>query len=735
MISSRALARTALSALVAHMLFTGCGGADAPRLHTTPTSATPPAPPSPAASAPKPPLPYPPTRTVDATERLHGQTVADPYRWLEREKSDEVTKWMSDENALARSELAKLPERDAIAARLRELFYVDSVGVPLHRGGRYFWTEREATKEKAIVYWKDGKTGSRNVLLDPNTWSADGHIALGGWWATWDGKTVAYKTKNNNSDEATMFVMDVASGHKSEIDVIEGAKYAAASWTPKGDGFYYVRLPVDPSIPPAERPGYAEIRFHTLGTDPKRDAKIYEATRDPTIFLAPHASKDGHYLFVFLSHGWSRTDVYFKDLRGKASGFKPLVTGQDAEFEVEEFRDRFYVRTNEGAPKYRVFSVDPRRSDRASWKEIIPERPDATLESIAIMGGKLVTEYLKDVATKLEIHELEGALAREVALPAIGSASLVGREDDDEAYLSFTSFTYPTEIHQTSIKSGDAKLWFKLKLPIDPSKFAVDQLFFASKDGTRIPMFVLHGKEVTKGTGKAPLLINGYGGFKASLTPALRSSVFPWLERGGVYAIVNLRGGSEYGETWHRAGMRRSKQNVFDDFTGAAEFLQREGWSAPQRTAILGASNGGLLVGAAITQRPDLYAVALCEVPLLDMVRYHQFGSGKTWIEEYGSADDEGDFKALYAYSPYHHVTKGTRYPAVLMVSADSDDRVDPMHARKFTAALQAASTGGPVLLRIEKNAGHGGADMVKALVEKIADEYAFALAHIGAQP
>jgi prolyl oligopeptidase len=376
---------------------------------------------------------------------------------------------------------------------------------------------------------------------------------------------------------------------------------------------------------------------------------------------------------------------------------------------------------------------DPKKSERAAWKEIVPEQKDATMTSASILGGKLVLSYLKDVTTRIEVHDLDGKKVRDVELPVVGAAGIHGREDEDEAYLSFTSFTYPTEIHETSIKTGKSSLWFKLKLPVDPTKYDVEQLFFPSKDGTRVPMFVVHGKDVKK-DGKAPLLVTGYGGFRSAQTPGFRSSMFPWLERGGVYVIVNLRGGDEYGEEWHRAGMKHNKQNVFDDFTGAAEHLYKEGWSTPARTAIMGGSNGGLLVGAAITQRPDLYKVALCEVPLIDMVRYHKFGSGKTWIEEYGSSDDPDDFKALHAYSPYHHVKKGTKYPSVLLLSADSDDRVDPMHARKFTAALQDASSGGPVLLRIERNSGHGGADLVKAAVEKIADEYAFALSEIGSQ-
>ncbi len=712
--------------------FFACGGeAPAPVAPSPPPVVTAPTPTPPPTTLMKA-LPYPASRTSDAKDVFFGTTVPDPYRWLEDVQSDEVKKWMNDQDALARAELAKRPGREAFAARLKELFYVDSVGIPVHRGARYFWSKRDATKEKGIVYYKEGKTGAEKLLLDPNAWSAGGaNVSLGGWWPTWDGKTVAYKIKTNNSDEATMYVMDVATGKKSEVDVIEGAKYASASWTPKGDGFYYAWLPVDKDIPVAERPGYTEIRFHKIGTDSKKDTRIYEATHDAKTFLAPGLSRDGAFLFVHVQHGWSRVDIYFKDLRAKEdNGFKPLVTGLDALFDVEAYQGRFYVHTNDGAPKYRAMLVDPKKPERSAWKEIVPERADATLDGVSVLGGKLVLDYMKDVATKIEVHELDGKLVREIPLPVVGSAGISGRDDEDEAYLSFTSLTYPTEIQETSIKTGQTKTWFKLKVPVDPSKFDVEQLFFKSKDGTKIPLFLVHAKDAKK-DGKSPLLINGYGGFQSSQRAIFRASIFPWLEKGGVFALVNLRGGSEYGEEWHRAGMKHTKQNVFDDFEGAAEFLQKEGWSQPSKTAITGGSNGGLLVGAAATQRPDLYRVVLCDVPLLDMVRYHKFGSGKTWVEEYGSSEDEGDFKALFAYSPYHHVAKGTKYPSILMLSADSDDRVDPMHARKFTAAMQDASAGGPVILRIEKNAGHGGADMVKAWVEKLADEYAFALSEM----
>jgi prolyl oligopeptidase len=677
---------------------------------------------------------FPNNRRGDAKDKLHGVEVADPYRWLEDAKNDDVKRWMDEQDGRARAALAKLAGRDEIAARMKELFYVDSQGIPSKRGGRYFYSRRDAKQEKAVIYWREGKTGEEKVLLDPNSWSKDGNVSLGTWSVSWDGKKIAYAVKSNNSDESTLYVMDVATGKKSDVDVIEGAKYAHPNWTPKGDGFYYTWLPTDPKIPTADRPGFAEVRFHKLGEDPKKDKVEHERTGDAKTFLQPQLSKDGHFLLLYVQHGWSRTDVYVRDFRvpGKSDqGWKPLATGVDAEFDVEVYGDKFYVKTNEGAPHYRVFKVDPAKVRRDDWKEIVPERKDATLQGITIVGGKLSLGYLKDVVSQVELRDLDGKLIRELKLPVPGTASLLtGREDDDEAYYSFTSFTYPTEIYETSVKGGGDKLWFRLKLNVDASKYEVEQIFATSKDGTRVPAFVVHAKDFKK-DGSAPLLLTGYGGFRAALSPGFRSSMFPWLERGGVYVIANLRGGNEYGEEWHRAGMGHNKQNVFDDFIGVAEHMVKEKYSSPGKMVIYGGSNGGLLVGAAMTQRPDLFRVVLCDVPLLDMVRYHLFGSGKTWIEEYGSADVADDFKAIYAYSPYHHVKAGTKYPSLLMLSADSDDRVDPMHARKFAAAIQDATTGGEVLLRIEKNAGHGGADLIKSYVEKFADMYAFALEEI----
>lgn len=666
---------------------------------------------------------------------VQGVEITDPFRWLEDAGTPGVQAWMKEQDGFTRARLSHLPERAAIATRLKELFYIDSVSAPRHRKGRYFLSRRYATKEKSIVTWKEGKKGEERVLFDPNTWSADGSVSLGGWQVSWDGKNVAYKVTKNNSDEATLHVMDVASGKRSDVDVIEGAKYAHAAWTPSGDGFYYVWLPTDPAIPTIERSGYAEIRFHKLGEDPGKDRIIHEKTGDPTRFLGVDLSKDGHFLLLSVFHGWSSSEVYFRDLRkpGKQAVDRPLAVGGSAHYTVESYKDRFYVHTDEGAPRYRVFEVDPGRPERAAWKEIVPERPDATLDGVSIIGGHLALSYLKDASSRVEIHTLDGKLVRELPLPGIGTVGgPSGLPDEDEAYFSFESYTSPQEIHATSIKTGKTELYTRVAVPVDPSPYTVDQVFLPSKDGTRISMFIVRRKDL-KRDGSSRALLYGYGGFQTSQTPAFAASIYPWLERGGVYAVANLRGGGEYGEAWHRDGMLLKKQNGFDDFAAAAEYLVREGYTRSGRLAIQGGSNGGLLVGAVLSQRPELFGAVVCSVPLLDMVRYHLFGAGKTWISEYGSADDPEQFKALYAYSPYHHVKPGTKYPAVLLLSADSDDRVDPMHARKFAAALQAASTGGPVLLRIERNAGHGGADLIKAAVEKGADQYAFLLANTAA--
>ena len=677
--------------------------------------------------------PWPATRIQLVSEVVHGKTINDPYRWLETETANDVKAWMTAQDNYTRQELAKLPGRAELVERLKKLYYYDAITAPQHAGGRFFYARKHANKEKQVVYWKQGETGKENILFDPNTWSTDGSAGLGGWWPSYNGKYVAYAKKQNNSDETVTHVIDVATG-KDLPDVIEGTKYSGASWTPNASGFYYTWVPpVSEKVTVADRPGFAEVRFHKLGADPAADAIVHPATKNPETFLGADLSRDGHWLIATVQHGWNSSDIYFKDARKPSAAWTPLVEKVDANFDVDVWRDKFYVTTNEGAPRYRLFKVDPRKPARAAWREIVPQN-EATLDYVKVIGERLAIGYLRNAASELQIHDLDGKFLRKAELPALGSAGgLAGNPDEDTAYLSYTSFTVPQVIIKMSAKTGKSSEWARTTLPIDTTAMDTEQVFYPSKDGTKISMFIIKPRGAKK-DGKNPTILYGYGGFNVSLTPIFSSSRAVWIEKGGIYAIPNLRGGGEYGEAWHRAGMLLQKQTVFDDYIAAAEYLVKEGWTSPAHLAINGGSNGGLLVGAAMTQRPELFKAVACGVPLLDMLRYHLFGSGKTWIPEYGSADDPDQFKALYDYSPYRRaVDAGPRkYPALLMESADHDDRVDPLHARKFAALIQANQTGdAPVLLRIERNSGHGGADMVKQTVERVADQLSWLLAQL----
>jgi prolyl oligopeptidase len=676
-------------------------------------------------------------RRQKVVDVLHGVQVPDPYRWLENEKSAEVKAWVKRMDGYARPRLAKLPGHGRLTKRLAELGYVEWTGAPLRRGERYFYARRHKDKEKVVHYWRQGLGGKPKVLLDANTMSKDGSVSVKGLSVDFQGRRLAYKISRNNADESTLQVMDIRTGRVSAVDSIPGVKYAHPSWTPNGDGFYYTRLPMDKTIPTKDRPGYAAVYFHRIGTSYKTDKLIHAKTGDPKTFIFPYVSRDGGYLFIYIEHGWKRTDLYIKALhRGRLAKFVKVTSDKDALYQIYVWEGQIYLHTNEGAPRYRLFRIHPRKLGRQHWKEIVPEQKDAVLKSFAIRGNRLSLQYMRNASTELRIATLKGKVLRKVSFPGIGTASqLTGNAEDDTAYYSFSSFIRPSTVYRTSMKKGGRSVYFQMKLPIDPAPYAVKQVFYASKDGTKVSMFILHRKSMRL-DGKTPTLLYGYGGFNVNILPRFRSSYFVWLEQGGAVAIPNLRGGGEYGEDWHRGGMLLKKQNTFDDFIYAAKYLIKHRYTSSSKLAIRGGSNGGLLVGALMVQQPDLVRVVACHVPLLDMVRYHKFGSGMTWIGEYGSADDPAQFKAIHAYSPYHHVRKGTRYPALLMLSADSDDRVDPMHARKFVAAIRWATTSPlPVLLRVEVKSGHGGGDMVKKRVARTADEYAFLLKELGVTP
>ncbi|RMH38996.1 MAG: S9 family peptidase [Deltaproteobacteria bacterium] len=674
----------------------------------------------------------PATRRELRVDRIHGVEVADPYRWLEDATRPEVRRWIDRQDAFARRYLASLPDRDALRDRLDARLRYDAVSPPLRRGGRLFYTRRHKHRDKAVVYWRPAGSAvdGERVLFDPNAWSDDGRTSLGVWVPSPDGRLVAYARRENAADEATLFVRDVATG-RDRPDVIPGARYAQPAWLPDGSGFYYTWVPpADAGIDPSERPGHAEIRFHEVGGDPSRDRIVVPASGDPQRFVGASVSRDGQLLVVTVMHGWRSTDVYVQDLAA-GGPLVPLVEGRDANYWVHAYRGRLYILTDEDAPRYRVLCAEAARLARDAWREIVPES-DATIESMQVIGGRLVVCRLRNAASALQIWSVDGTQMHEVELPGLGTVEAVtGDEEDDDAYFTYSSFVDPPRVMRASVRTGATQVWARVDFPADTSDYTVDQVWYPSADGTRVSMFVIRRRDLAR-TGDNPTVLYGYGGFNVSLSPVFSPSLIAWLERGGVYAIPNLRGGGEYGEAWHRAGMLDRKQTVFDDFIAAAEHLIREGYTRPERLAIRGGSNGGLLVGAAMTQRPELFRAVVCAVPLLDMVRYHRFGSGRTWIPEYGDPDDPDAFRWLVAYSPYHHVRDGVAYPALLMLSADSDDRVDPMHARKFVAAVQrATSSRRPVLLRIERHAGHGGADRLRQDIEQLADTYAFLCAEL----
>lgn len=673
----------------------------------------------------------PAARREAISETLHGVQVEDPWRWLEDERSPEVLAWMKAQDAYARRALADYPEREALTRRLTELMYVDTTFVPLRRADRLFFLKRDKDKEKASLRVREVKTGEEKVVLDPNGWSPDGSVSLGRWFPSWDGKKVAYQRKPNAADEAWLHVIDVDTLAVSGIDEIAGARYASVDWLPDSSGFHYEYRSMDPSIPVHERPGHVDLRLHRLGEDPSKDVVLRGPTLDPKTFHDGELSRDGKTLLATVVRGWARTDVFLKRL-GQDKDFRPLSVGVEARVGAVAHGGDLYILSNEGAPRQRVLKAALKAPDKKRWKVIIPEDPAATLVNFILAGGHLLLEYTRDATSELRVATLDGKVVRTVQLPSLGTVETIrGEPDQDDAYFDFVSFTLPRQVYRTSIRTGEVSLWARAEVGIDEQAYEVRQSFYPSRDGTKIPLFLVHRKGLTL-DGKAPTLLYAYGGFNVVMSPTFRPSVFAWVERGGVYALAALRGGGEYGEAWHAAGRMHNKQNVFDDFHAAAEHLIQQKVTSPERLAIYGGSNGGLLVGAAMTQRPELYGAVVCAVPLLDMVRYHRFGSGMTWVPEYGSADDPEQFRTLHAYSPYHHVRAKVRYPPLLMLAADRDDRVDPMHARKFVAAMENAGNA-QTYLRIEMNAGHGGADQIKKAIEQTVDLFAFLHKTIGA--
>jgi prolyl oligopeptidase len=673
---------------------------------------------------------YPKTRSEAVIEKIHGVDVADPYRWLEDGASNEVREWTEKQNAFTAQRLNAVPGRDRLYARLDDLLKIGTISAPTACKGRYFYERREGTQNHAILYWREGLSGAEKVLLDPNTLSTDGTTAMDWWYPSQDGKLLAYGLSKGGDERSVLHVREVDSGRDLE-DRIEHARACHVAWLPDAKSFYYTRYPAPGAVPKGEENYNRHVYYHVLGTDPAQDPHVFGKGRDPQDWAGVAVSPNGRWLVVTEWQGWSKSEMYIKDLRS-GGDFIPVVEKVEALYNADVQNDRLYIMTNEGAPRYRVFQADPANPARKNWKEVIPETEDV-LQGAGVVANKLLTIYLVKVTSRLRIHALDGAFEKEVPLPALGTTGgMSGEWDGAEGFFSFSSFSYAPSVYRFDFKTGRTELWDKVKADVNSDAFETKQVFFDSKDGTKIPMFVVHKKGLAL-DGSNPTMLSAYGGFNISLTPGFTRNYYLFLERGGVIAIANLRGGGEFGEAWHQAGMLAKKQNVFDDGVAAAEWLVKNRYTRPDRMSLWGGSNGGLLVGAVVTQRPDLFRAAICDVPLLDMVRYHKFLLAKLWIPEYGCSDDPEQFRTLYAYSPYHRVKDGAKYPAMLITAAESDTRVDPLHARKFAARLQAASGSDlPILLRIEIKAGHGAGKPRSKTLDELTDAWCFLFSQLG---
>ena len=666
---------------------------------------------------------------------FHGTRVIDSYRWLEKADSPEVQKWVSEENDYTRALLDPLPGRAAIQKRLTELLSIGNVSAPVLAGHHYFYTRREGLQNQPVLYVRDSVNGADRVLVDANSLAADGTVALDWFQPSENGRYVAYGTSPSGSEMSTLHVIETKTGTILP-DTIERTRAASIAWLHDNSGFYYTRYPKKGEVPAGQEMYNRHIYFHLLGSPVETDNAIFGEGRDPEDWPGVSLSNDGRWLLINVSEGWTKSELFLMDLKGDKAPIR-LTTGKNFLYSADIYDGKVYITSNEDAPRYRVFVTDAGNFDREAWKEIIPQS-DAVLQGAAVFGGKLVAQYEQDASSQLKIFDLEGKKLNDLALPAIGTVYATGgRWNRDEVFYGFQSFTFAPSIYRYDLKNGSTSLWTKVDAPsIEASAYDVQQEWFNSKDGTRVPMFVVYKKGLQK-NGKNPTLLTGYGGFNVSLTPSFSRTAYLWMEHGGIYAVANLRGGAEFGEDWHRAGMLDKKQNVFDDMIAAAQHLISEKYTDKHHLAIQGGSNGGLLMGAMITQRPDLFRAVVCQVPLLDMLHYQDFQIAKLWIPEYGSSENPEQFKWLYAYSPYHHVKAGVEYPAVLFMTADTDTRVDPMHAKKMTALMQAEARNGssvarPILLRIESKAGHGAGKPVTKQIEEFTDVYSFLFWQLG---
>jgi prolyl oligopeptidase len=673
-------------------------------------------------------VPAPPKTTVnEVKETLYGKEIVDPYRWLEDQNSPQTRAWIDAQNAYTDSLISRFPGREAVRRQVSALIKIDTMSAPLVRGGRYFLSKRSADQDQAAQYVRNGIDGKDELLVDPLSLSPNHTVTAGVFSVTEDGRLMAYFLRQGGADEVTPHLMDVDT-RKELADVFPRARYSGFALLNDKSGIYLTRL----------TPEGPRVFFHKIGADLANDVEIFGKGYGPEKIISSSVTEDNHYLLITVSHGSAadHTELYLKDLVHNGP-VVTLVKDFPAVFFGQIGGDRMYVRTNWKAPRWRILEIDLKNpammQDKNKWREVVPET-NAVLDGFSLVGGKLVVTTTENVVPHTKILDASGKLVRELQAPALGSISgLFGRWSSNEAFYSFTSYHIPPTTYRYDVATGKQSVWFAAKVPIDSARYEVNQVWYASKDGTKIPMFLAHAKGL-KLDGSNPVLLTGYGGFNVSSTPGFNAFAAAWLASGGVYAVANLRGGGEFGEEWHHAGMLEKKQNVFDDFIAAAEWLIQNKYTSPAKLAIRGTSNGGLLVGAALTQRPDLFAAVICGYPLLDMLRYQNFLVARYWVPEYGSSDNPDQFKYIYAYSPYQHVKAGTRYPSVLLISGDSDTRVAPLHARKMTALLQAsqAAADHPILLHYDTAAGHSGGTPAGKQIENTTDELSYLFWQLG---
>ena len=667
---------------------------------------------------------YPETKRTDVTDDYHGTVVADPYRWLENDTSAETEAWVKRQNEVTFGYLEDIPFREDVKNRLTEIWDYPKFSVTFKKGERYFYFMNKGMQNQSVLYMQESLDAEPEVLLDPNKLSDDGTVALASYGVSKDGKYLAYGISRGGSDWNEIYVMEIDSREKLD-DHIKWVKFSGISW--EGDGFYYSRYEEPKGSKLSQKNENHKVYYHKVGQAQSKDRLVYENPDEPQRNYYAGTTDDEKFLILYENETTTGNALYFKDLTKKSAGFTPIVTGFDNDYTVvDDWDGKLLVRTNYEAPKYRLIEIVPNKPGKENWKTILPEK-DEVLEGVAIVGGKIVAEYMKDAYSQAFIHDMDGNYIADLDLPGIGSMSgFNGEKDEDIAFYSFTSFTIPSTIYKYDIGKNESEVYREPKLIMEDISFVTNQVFYKSKDGTEIPMFIVHraGLEMD---GKNPTLLYGYGGFNVSLTPSFSTTRLLLLEQGGIFAMPNIRGGGEYGEEWHLAGTKENKQNVFDDFIAAAEFLIDKGYTSPDYLAMQGGSNGGLLVGAVMTQRPDLMKVAFPAVGVMDMLRYHLFTIGYAWASDYGTSDDPEAFEYLIEYSPLHNIEQGVCYPATMVTTADHDDRVVPAHSFKFISELQyKQGCNNPTLIRIETKAGHGAGKPTSKIIEEYADIYSF---------